>query len=92
MFTKKEILDQLRSGDISDELLASTHLDLSDMDLSDLPESIGKLANLAFLDLWKNNLTSLPEAIGKLPKLKELILRWNPLVAIPFIPNCEIRT
>ena len=49
-------------------------LDLSDNQLTSLPERIGDLAQLKKLDLGNNQLTSLPERIGDLAQLKGFIL------------------
>ena len=58
-------------------------LDLSGMDLLELPEAIGQLTNLTSLTLWKNQLTALPESIGHLTNLTSLDLRFNQLTALP---------
>ena len=58
-------------------------LDLSDNQLTSLPESIGDLAQLKELDLGNNQLTSLPERIGDLAQLKELYLDNNQLTSLP---------
>jgi internalin A len=58
-------------------------LDLSEMDLSELPESIGNLTNLKHLNLSRNQLNALPESIGNLTKLTHLYLSRNQLNALP---------
>jgi len=78
-----------------------TYLDLSNNQLTNLPESITELSSLARLYLSNNQLTSLPESITKLsnltrldlpesitklPNLTWLYLSNNPLV----IPPVEI--
>ncbi len=66
-------------------------LDLSDMQLTELPESIGELAQLHKLDLghdWsknfekRNHLTTLPESLGQLTQLQSLNLSSNHLTAL----------
>ena len=46
-----------------------TDLDLSDLRLEFLPESLGQLTSLGSLDLSNNQLTDLPESMGRLTKL-----------------------
>src|SRR5271165_917630 len=58
-------------------------LDLSDHQLSALPESIGQLSGLQELYLSHNQLSALPESIGRLSGLQELNLSRNQLSALP---------
>jgi internalin A len=58
-------------------------LDLSEQNLTALPEAIGRLARLQGLSLSGNQLTALPEAIGQLARLQELDLSGNQLTAVP---------
>ncbi|WP_112134132.1 leucine-rich repeat domain-containing protein [Glycomyces dulcitolivorans] len=60
-----------------------TVLDLSDLDLTELPEEICELTWLTELDLRDNRLTSLPESIGALTALTKLDLYENRLRALP---------
>ena len=60
-----------------------TSLDLSHENLTNLPESIGKLTKLNGLDLRDNRITKLPESIGKLTKLDMLDLRDNRITKLP---------
>ena len=53
----------------------ATTLDLSYLELDNVPASIGKLANLTLLDLSENQLTTLPSDLGKLSNLTMLDLR-----------------
>ena len=58
-------------------------LDMSDYDLTKLPESIGNLKNLIYIDLSNNKLKSLPSQIGNLRKLEYLDLSSNYLTKLP---------
>ncbi len=58
-------------------------LDLSGMNLTELPGSLGQLTQLERLHLGFNQLTTLPESLGQLTKLKELYLLSNQLTTLP---------
>jgi internalin A len=58
-------------------------LNLSEMDLLELPPEIGNLTNLISLDLRSNQLKALPESIGNLTNLISLDLWNNYLTALP---------
>ena len=60
-----------------------TTLDLSDNQLTRLPEAIAQLSNLRELDLGNNQLTRLPEAIAQLSNLRVLDLSYNQLTTLP---------
>ena len=80
---EQKIQQALQSG--------ATELDLRDMKLTELPESIGQLKQLRKLDLsWdyedeklKNQLTTLPDSLGQLTQLTSLDLSNNQLTALP---------
>jgi Leucine-rich repeat (LRR) protein len=79
---EKKIEKALKSG--------ATELDLSNMKLTELPESIGQLILLLKLDIggdsWKddkNQLTQLPDSVGQLTRLTELNLSSNQLTTLP---------
>jgi len=59
------------------------YLDLGGFGLSEVPESIGQLAQLKGLSLYDNQLTVLPESIGQLVCLETLELSRNYLVRVP---------
>lgn len=58
-------------------------LDLSGMNLSELPQEICNLSNLRSLDLRSNHLNSLPNSIGNLNNLTSLNLWNNHLSSLP---------
>ena len=58
-------------------------LDLSNNQLSSLPQEIGKLTSLQSLDLSSNQLSSLPQEIVKLTSLQSLYLSYNQLSSLP---------
>ena len=58
-------------------------LDLSKMELTQLPEAIASLTQLQQLDLSGNQLTELPEAIASLTQLEEFNLSSNKLMVLP---------
>src|SRR4030042_174482 len=53
------------------------------MNLTNLPESIGKLHSLQELYLGHNKLTQLPETLGNLHHLRVLILDHNEIAGVP---------
>ena len=63
------------------------NLDLSDCDLSSIPNEIGCLSSLAHLNLNGNNFVSLPESISQLSNLQRLHLegceRLQSLQSVP---------
>ncbi len=61
----------------------ATELNLSDMRLTELPESLGRLTQLQSLDLSYSQLTVLPESLGQLTQLQSLDLASNQLTALP---------
>lgn len=60
-----------------------THLDLSENELIELPDSFAKLVNLTWLNLHDNELEDLPENIGGLAKLTQLRLSHNSFTKLP---------
>ncbi|MCP4570266.1 MAG: hypothetical protein GY841_22020 [FCB group bacterium] len=60
-----------------------TVLNLSYLDISELPIEIGQLTNLRALCLDDNKLISIPESIGQLTNLQTLDLDYNQLTSIP---------
>lgn len=60
-------------------------LDLSNLNIKNLPQCIGELTALRRLDLSSNELTALPGNIANLTALEELSLTFNQLT---IFPNC----
>ncbi|ELS00329.1 small GTP-binding protein domain protein [Xenococcus sp. PCC 7305] len=58
-------------------------LDLSRMELTELPPEIGQISNLEGLDLSNNSLSSLPPEIGQISNLTALYLSNNSLSSLP---------
>lgn len=63
------------------------YLDLSEDNISILPETIGSLKNLEFLYLDDNNISVLPKSINNLSKLIELHIDSNKLYKLSFIDS-----
>ena len=67
----------------------ATELDLSNLALTEVPESIGQLTQLEKLVLggWskdsQNQLTGLPDEIANLTQLQELNLSYNQFIGLP---------
>ena len=66
-----------------DDLAQPRQLDLSNKNLTSLPEEVSDLVQLKVLRLRFNKLTSLPERIGDLAQLKVLDLVDNQLTSLP---------
>lgn len=61
----------------------ATKLDLSDLELTEVPESVTHLSQLEELLLCNNHLTALRELITQLPQLQKLNLDNNQLTTLP---------
>jgi Leucine-rich repeat (LRR) protein len=72
---EKKIQQALHSG--------ATELDLSNMKLTELPDSLGQLTQLQTLSVNLNLLTSLPESLGNLSNLKSLNIGSNKFTSLP---------
>eukprot|EP00053_Salpingoeca_punica_P019463 m.197057 g.197057 ORF g.197057 m.197057 type:complete len:289 (+) comp17658_c0_seq3:44-910(+) len=60
-----------------------TRVDLSNNQITALPDNFGSLTHLVHLDLSKNQLTSLPTSFGQLSSLRHLDLCHNQLNRLP---------
>ena len=65
------------------EASGTTGLDLSWLDLTELPPEIWNLSNLQALSLGNNQLSNLPSGIGNLSYLQSLSLDGNQLSSLP---------
>jgi internalin A len=72
---EKRIADARRTG--------ARKLDLGDLSLSELPESLEQLTQLQILAVSDNQLTALPESLGQLTQLQQLYVSHNQLTALP---------
>jgi Leucine-rich repeat (LRR) protein len=61
----------------------ATHLNLAGLGLTELPSSIGQLAQLQSLDVSRNELTALPESLAQLTQLRNLCVSHNRLTTLP---------
>ncbi|MBS9783382.1 MAG: hypothetical protein KGV46_02390 [Pasteurella sp.] len=68
-----------------DILLQITELNLSDCQLTELPESIGQLSALKILDLSNNLFDMLPESINQLSQLEKFYFRENNVLDISYV-------
>jgi Leucine-rich repeat (LRR) protein len=77
----------IKRQDLTPEYLSSimqeNTVDLTDKDLTSLPESFGGLSNLKILHLAHNNLSDLPESFGELFNLQQLTLTSNRMTKLP---------
>ena len=60
----------------------ATELDLSEMELTEIPEAIANLIQLQSLNLSDNKITEIPEAIANLSQLQTLNLSGNKITEI----------
>lgn len=58
-------------------------LDLSDLNLTDVPESLERLVNLEVLNLNSNQITAIPGSIVHLVNLQSLSLNNNQITTVP---------
>jgi internalin A len=58
-------------------------LNLSQNQISEIPESLSQLTNLTELYLWGNQISEIPESLSKLTNLTELYLWQNQISGIP---------
>ncbi len=72
---EQKIQEALQSG--------ATKLNLSNMKLTELPDSLGQLTQLTNLNLSNNQLTTLPDLLGQLTQLTNLNLSDNQLTTLP---------
>jgi internalin A len=83
IFKKKRVLSPVEERIKTARETEAKSLDLSGMDLTELPEEIRLLTNLEALNLFNNKLTSLPDSIRQLNQLQLLFLNDNHLTSLP---------
>jgi Leucine-rich repeat (LRR) protein len=79
---KKELPEALRRIEDA-ERSGADELDLSELELTAIPESLSRMANLRRLNLSGNQLTTIPESLSRLSELKSLYLAGNQITTIP---------
>jgi len=72
---KRRIQEALTTG--------ATKLDLSGLQLTEVPPELGQLSHVTALDLSQNQLTSVPPELGQLSNLTMLDLYQNQLTSVP---------
>ena len=75
----KEVLNRIKKAKDNN----SKNLDLSWLDLEEIPKEVFELTNLTRLDLFDNQIVEIPSEIAKLKNLTELILYYNQIVKLP---------
>ena len=65
------------------EIAALNFLEISNVDLRQIPEEIGNLGSMINLGLQQNKITEVPESIGKLKNLKYFDISYNDLTGFP---------
>jgi len=61
------------------------HLNLSDLNISKLPDAIGNLSALRTLSVANNSITKLPSTIALCTSLRELTLSNNAFLSVPLV-------
>jgi internalin A len=76
------VAEALRRIEVARQLRKS-FLDLSNLELATLPESLWELTSLQALYLYKNQLSTLPESLGSLTALQVLSIGYNQFTTLP---------
>lgn len=76
---KNDIINFLKSAKQQNPI----ELDLSNKDITEIPEEIGELTSLKKLNLSYNNIIGIPDSICNLKNLEELYLLRNKLTKLP---------
>jgi internalin A len=67
-------------------------LDLANQELSQIPDEVFALKNLATIDLGGNRLKTIPRQLWDLPALRYISLLGNPVESLPNLPGLAIDT
>lgn len=67
-----------------------THLKLSGLGLTELPNDVFELTNLEIIDISGNSLKTISERLWDLPHLREIYVAGNPLSSLPTRPGMTI--
>lgn len=81
--TYRESLSYLRSLYYINSTHCLTHLNVSNISLTEIHDAISEFKNLQHFDASMNELTVFPKGLTKLPKLKTLNLYLNKIEVIP---------
>ena len=83
LFSLSKLKEKLKRSLNIYDLYSVEWMDLSDMNLTEVPKEIENLTSLKTLYLFKNKLMKVPKEIENLTSLKTLSLRDNKLTEIP---------
>lgn len=85
--SSKPNMDQFKA--IINDAKKTRRIDLSHMQLTEIPEQVLKIKTLEHLNVSHNNITSIPKTIAYLTSLKTLDISSNQLTSIsPAIASC----
>jgi internalin A len=76
---EQEALRRIDAAELSGALV----LNLSDLGLTAIPDSLSRLINLKGLDLSRNQITAIPDSLSRFTNLQLLHLAGNQITAIP---------
>ena len=74
------------------DIATTTYIDLSDENLTSIPDSIILLVNLQRLYLYHNRITNIPDSISSLVNLQRLYLHVNHIDDVSLVSSMSINT